>query len=64
MERSKSLSPLRHDPFGHLPDYWQSYQQMLKTYHKKDKKKRKEVRAYFEKVLARIQKLCNDEEHF
>ena len=55
---------MRHDPFGNLPDYWKSYQQMLKVYHKKDKKKRGEVREYYEKVLARINKLCNDEEEF
>ena len=35
--RSKSVSPLRQDPFKQLPNYWSNYQQMLKVYHRRDR---------------------------
>jgi len=62
--KAKSLSPVRVDPFSHLPDYWDRYQKMLQMYHRRDKARQAQVRGYFEKVIKRINRLCNEEEDF
>jgi len=58
------LSPNRQDAFSGLPNYWDHYQDMLEEYHRKDSNRQAHEKAYFEKVLDRIHRICKDEENF
>ena len=62
--RAKTMSPNRLHSFGDMPDYWQRYKEMLEGYHRRDAQKHQQEKDYFEKVLDKRHKLCDDEEHF
>ena len=68
LSRANSFSPAsRENSFEgrkNKADYWQMYQGKLREYHKKDRARHKIENAYFEKMLDKLNKLCNDEEQF